>query len=83
MAQAAAINDAGMVLFIAENNAVLDAHGGDNAHICHIASIKDNGRFGSFEVCQIPFQLIVQGQGAGGQPGAAGAGAVAVSGEII
>ena len=41
---------------------------------------KNDSRFGSFEVSQFLLQLIVQGQGAGGQPGAAGAGAIAVCG---
>ena len=66
-----AVDDAGVVIFVAENNAFVVAEGRNNADIGHVACIEYQCCFRTFELRQLAFERFMQSGVAGGQTAAA------------
>ena len=74
-AQAAAVDDAGVVELVAEDDAVFGAECLEDADVCHVAGVVEQGGFCMLEAGEGFLQLCMERQCTGGQAGAAGAGA--------
>ena len=68
-----AVDDAGVIIFIAENNAFAVAEGRDNADVGHVACVEDQCCFRTLELRQLAFERFMQSGVAGSQTAAAAA----------
>ena len=66
-----AVDDAGVIVFVAEDNAFTVANGGNNADVGHVACIKHQCCFRTLELRQLAFECFVQCGVAGSQTAAA------------
>ena len=74
----AAVDDAGMVQLVAEDQVVFLHQRGDDSHVGLVSAVEHQRRFGSLETRDAPLQLLVRGHVARDQPGRSRAAAVAV-----
>src|SRR5262245_27332488 len=81
-AQAAAINDAGMVQLVAINGVAFANQGSDRAYVGRITGWKEERRFSTLEFGQLPFQFGVQSRPAGDERAGAGTPAVLINGRF-
>ena len=56
LADAAAVDDAGMVQFVAENDVAGPGQAVQDAQVRHVARVEEQGRFAVLETRQVPFQ---------------------------
>ena len=75
LGKARSVDNAGVVIFVAEDNAFAIAQCRDNADVGHIACVEHQRCFRILELCQLAFECFMQGGIACGQAAAAAAGA--------
>ena len=57
--KASAVDNAGVVIFVAKNDAFAIAEGGENAYVGHIACVKEQSCLSSLEAGQLRFKLLM------------------------
>ena len=73
LGKASTVDNAGVVIFVAEDNAFAIAQRRDNANVGHIACVEHQRCFRALELRQLAFECFMQGGVACGQAAAAAA----------